>query len=94
MAGARSVLELVRQHDIRVAILKDGSPSCGSTTIHDGTFSGARVPGEGVTASLLRAAEVQVFEENRIDEAAACVAALEEEAASTRTRRSGGPGGS
>ena len=78
-AGARTALELARQHDIRIAILKDGSPSCASTAIHDGAFTGARVPGAGITAALLREAGVQVFGEDRIDEAAAHLAALDEE---------------
>ena len=38
---------------IRVAILKDGSPSCGSRSIYDGTFSGRRISGHGLTAARL-----------------------------------------
>ena len=77
LAGAQDALEQVRRHRIRVAILKDGSPSCGSRTIYDGTFSGRRVAGEGVTAAILRAEGVHVFNEHQIAEAAACVAALD-----------------
>ena len=79
LIGARAALELVRQHGIRVAVLKDGSPSCGSGWIHDGSFSGRLVTGEGLTAAVLREAGVQVFSEDRIDEAAACLEALETE---------------
>jgi len=64
-------------HGIRVAILKDGSPSCGSRSIYDGTFSGRQTAGEGVTASRLRAAGVRIFSEFEIDSAAACLIALD-----------------
>lgn len=76
-AGARDALEQVRRHRIRVAVLKDGRPSCGSGTIYDGTFKGRRMAGEGVTAAILRAQGVLVFSEHQIAEAEACLAALE-----------------
>lgn len=76
-AGARQALALARAHGIRVAVLKDGSPSCGSKTIHDGTFTGTRVAGTGVTAALLREAGVQVFSELQFAEADALLSALD-----------------
>jgi uncharacterized protein YbbK (DUF523 family) len=79
LGGGHSALDLVRRNDIRVAVLKDGSPSCGSSTIHDGTFSGTRIAGEGVTAAMLRSAGVRVFSEHEIAAAAACVAAFDRE---------------
>jgi uncharacterized protein YbbK (DUF523 family) len=75
--GAEEALALVRRLRIRVAVLKDGSPSCGARTIFDGTFSGTRVPGEGVTAALLRANGVHVFSDQDLEGAAVCVEALE-----------------
>lgn len=60
-----------------VAVLKDGSPSCGSSFIYDGTFSKVSVAGEGVTAALLRARGVAVFSEDQIDAAAEFIARLE-----------------
>jgi uncharacterized protein YbbK (DUF523 family) len=78
--GAEEALELARRFQIRVAVLKDGSPSCGSTTIHDGTFTGTTVNGEGVTAALLRASGVHVFSEQEIGRAHACLQALEKRA--------------
>jgi len=68
--GAEQALALARQHHIRVAILKDASPSCGSATVYDGTFTGTRVPGAGVTAALLAAHGVKVFSDLEIDQAA------------------------
>jgi uncharacterized protein YbbK (DUF523 family) len=74
--GAEAAARTCAAHGIRVAILKDGSPSCGSRSIYDGTFSGRPTAGEGVTATRLRAAGVQVFSELEIDLAAACLNAL------------------
>ncbi|ANY89936.1 MULTISPECIES: DUF523 domain-containing protein [Pseudomonas] len=69
LAGAREALALVRQHGIRVAVLKAGSPSCGNRLTYDGTFSGVKVPGEGVTTALLRREGVQVFSELELEDA-------------------------
>ena len=69
LAGAQQALALVRQHGIRVAVLKAGSPSCGNRLTYDGTFSGVKVPGEGVTATLLRREGVQVFSELELEQA-------------------------
>lgn len=71
LAGAHAALALARSMDIRIAVLKDGSPSCGSLRIHDGTFRGRVTPGSGVTSALLEANGVRVFGEDRIAEAAA-----------------------
>lgn len=61
--GAQAALACVQAEGIRVAVLKEGSPSCGSGAVHAGRFDGQRVVGEGVTAALLRQAGVQVFSE-------------------------------
>jgi uncharacterized protein YbbK (DUF523 family) len=68
--GADAALDLVRRHHIRMAVLKDASPSCGSTSIFDGTFSGARTSGVGVTTALLEMHGVRVFDEQSIAAAA------------------------
>lgn len=70
LSGAQHALMLCRQHHIKVAILKQNSPSCGSTRIPDGSFSGILVSGEGVTTHLLRQNGIRVFSENEITEAA------------------------
>ena len=75
--GARRAAALAARLGIRVAVLKEGSPSCGSGFVYDGSFTGARRPGKGVTATLLEEQGLRVFSEQQIDEAAACVARLE-----------------
>lgn len=79
--GADDSLRQAMRAGASVAILKDGSPSCGSTYVHDGTFTGTRVAGEGVTTSLMRARGIRVFSENELDAAAEYVAALERNSA-------------
>ncbi|UST74207.1 DUF523 domain-containing protein [Pseudomonas siliginis] len=77
LEGARQALELVQKHGIRVAVLKANSPSCGNLLTYDGTFSGVRVSGEGVTAALLKRHGVRVFSELELAEAAVTLAALD-----------------
>jgi uncharacterized protein YbbK (DUF523 family) len=77
LEGARQALQRARDHGIRVAVLKEGSPSCGSTRIHDGSFAGRKVPGEGVTAALLERHGIAVFAEDAMAAAAARLAELD-----------------
>lgn len=76
--GARVAAEQASANEVRVAILKEGSPSCGSAFVYDGTFSGTKVIGEGVTAALLRRRGIAVFSEEQLDAAEKYVASLEE----------------
>lgn len=76
LSGARQALDQVREHGIRIAVLKANSPSCGNLLTYDGTFSGVKVRGEGVTAALLKRHGVQVFSELQLPEAAAALQAL------------------
>jgi uncharacterized protein YbbK (DUF523 family) len=77
LAGARGALAAALRSGARVAVLKDGSPSCGSTEIYDGTFSGRRRAGVGATAALLAENEVRVFNEAELDVAQRFIAELE-----------------
>ena len=61
--GAEEALRLAREQGCTVAVLKARSPSCGSGEIYDGTFTGVRVPGEGVFARLAREAGLRVESE-------------------------------
>lgn len=64
LAGARLALQTAQELQLETAVLKEGSPSCGSTYIYDGSFSDRRVTGMGVTAALLRQAGITVFSED------------------------------
>lgn len=80
LRGAQLAVEAAVQHGVRLAVLKDGSPSCGTTYVYDGTFRGQRSPGAGVTAALLSRAGIRLFNERQLREAGAYVEALEAEA--------------
>jgi uncharacterized protein YbbK (DUF523 family) len=77
LSGAYQALELVQKHGIRIAVLKANSPSCGNLLTYDGTFSGVKVSGEGVTAALLKRHGVQVFSELELPQAARALATLD-----------------
>jgi len=80
LRGARATLEAAVACGARIAVLKDGSPSCATTYLYDGTFRGQRGPGQGVATAMLSKAGIRVFSELQIEEAAAYLQALESEA--------------
>ncbi|GAN88423.1 DUF523 domain-containing protein [Komagataeibacter intermedius] len=61
LTGAYLMLDLARRHNSRLALLMDGSPSCGSSFIYDGQFTGTRHAGQGITAALLRRNGIAVY---------------------------------
>jgi len=61
--GAEQVLKLTKLFNIKEAILKQKSPSCGCGKVYDGNFSNTLVEGDGVTASLLKKNKVKVITE-------------------------------
>lgn len=65
--GATKAADIVKENGITLAIMKDGSPSCGNTRIYDGTFTGTGIPGKGVAAALLASISVRIFTENEIE---------------------------
>ena len=66
LEAGQLALELARETGCRYAVLTDGSPSCGSSFVFDGSFSGKRVAGRGTTAALLEANGIRVFSEDSI----------------------------
>ncbi|NNF68859.1 MAG: DUF523 domain-containing protein [Acidimicrobiia bacterium] len=67
--GARLALERAVAEGCVMAVLTDGSPSCGTTYVYDGTFSGGTSEGMGVSAQLLHDHGLPVFPENQIEDA-------------------------
>ena len=64
--GAKETLKIANIYNCKEAILKDGSPSCGSTYIYDGTFSSKKIDGVGVTTALLINNGIKVISENEL----------------------------
>lgn len=62
--GAEETLRLARLLGCEAAVLKERSPSCGRGEIYDGSFTGTRIPGDGVTAELLTAHGITVYGES------------------------------
>lgn len=65
--GANETLKIAQIYNCKEAILKDGSPSCGSNFIYDGSFTGNKIKGEGLTAKLLRDNNIKVISENELE---------------------------
>ncbi len=68
LLGAKKALDLCQSEDIKVALLKSKSPSCGNKEIYDGTFSEKLVEGQGLTAKLLIENDITVFNETQMKE--------------------------
>lgn len=66
-------LRTAQESGCSAALLTDGSPTCGSQLIYDGSFGGIHKAGRGVAASLLAEHGIAVFSERQIDELIAWV---------------------
>ena len=56
-------IKIAQKLNITKAILKDGSPSCGVNYIYDGSFSGKKINGIGITAQLLKESSIDIISE-------------------------------
>ena len=61
-------LRAAQESGCTAALLTDGSPTCGSQFIYNGSFSSQRKSGMGVAASLLSEHGIVVFSETQFDE--------------------------
>lgn len=62
--GAEEALRIAKLYNCKYAILKQGSPSCGSGKIHNGKFDGGYIEGNGITTDLLIKNGIKVYNEN------------------------------
>ncbi len=69
LEGAKRTLAFCKELNCTKAILKARSPSCSSTLIYDGTFSGNKVVGNGLTAELLKQNGIEVYDEDTFQSA-------------------------
>nr|WP_263314067.1 DUF523 domain-containing protein [Mammaliicoccus sp. Marseille-Q6498] len=61
--GAKRTLSIIKDLNASTVILKSDSPSCGSALIYDGTFTGNKKEGIGVTTALLELNNISVYDE-------------------------------
>ena len=59
--GAEETLFLAKKFNVKKAILKLKSPSCGSEKIYDGTFTNNLTNGDGITAELLKENGIEII---------------------------------
>ncbi len=67
LRGVDEAMRLVQLAGCTGAILKSRSPSCGFGLIYDGTFSGVRIPGNGIFADRLLRAGIQIWADTSLD---------------------------
>lgn len=64
--GAEEALKIAKQFNIKKAILKSKSPSCGKGKIYDGTFSNTLIGGNGITTELLQKNGIEVISSDEL----------------------------
>lgn len=69
--GAQAALYIAETVGANAAVLKANSPSCGKGVIYDGTFTGNKTAGDGVTAKLFTRSDIAVFTEEELDKLSA-----------------------
>ena len=68
LLGAKKALDLCIEEDIKVALLKANSPSCGNIKTYDGTFTNTLIESQGLSAKLLKENGITVFNEEELKE--------------------------
>ncbi|MBK5461643.1 MULTISPECIES: DUF523 domain-containing protein [unclassified Peribacillus] len=66
--GANLTLNKAQEAGATLVVLKEDSPSCGSSTIYNGGFKGKKKVGNGVTAALLKRHGFTVTSEGKLFE--------------------------
>lgn len=64
--GANLAVEIAKANAVDYCVLKANSPSCGKGVIYDGTFTGGKREGNGVTVDKLLAEGFTVVTENEL----------------------------
>lgn len=67
LKGAYETLRIAKEVGATKAILKESSPSCGTNFIYDGTFSGKKIKGMGLTARLLKENGIDVISDKDLE---------------------------
>lgn len=63
--GAYATLKRAKEVNATIVVLKEDSPSCGSSMIYNGEFIGKKIVGNGVTTALLKRNGLRVISEEQ-----------------------------
>ena len=66
--GAKKALDILKENNIDVVILKSKSPSCGKDYIYDGSFTHTLVNGDGITTRLFKKNGIKIYSENDFED--------------------------
>jgi len=66
--GAYTTLKKAKEVNATKVVLKEYSPSCGSSMIYNGEFIGKKIAGNGVTTALLKRNGIRVISEEMFTE--------------------------
>ncbi len=61
MLGAETAVKIANLSHADYCIMKAGSPACGCGLIYDGSFTGKKIPGDGVASEKLKEAGYKVI---------------------------------
>lgn len=67
LKGAKEAYRIYKENNAVFALLKESSPSCGANTVYDGSFSGKKISGEGITAGYLKSKGITVYSEKNFE---------------------------
>jgi len=67
LRGAYETLRIAKEFDVSIAILKQGSPSCGNGYTQGGKEYRKLVEGDGVTTALLKKNGIKVYSEEDLE---------------------------
>ena len=59
--GAEETLFLAKKYDVKKALLKARSPSCGNGKVYDGTFTKTLIDGDGITTKILKENGIEII---------------------------------
>lgn len=66
--GAYVTFNKAKEVNATIVVLKEDSPSCGSSMIYNGEFTGKKIVGNGVTTALLKRNGLRVISEEQFSD--------------------------
>ena len=66
MRGVKEVINITKKNNVKMAVLKQKSPSCGYGKVYNGEFSGKIIEGNGILAEELLKMGIDSFVQTRL----------------------------